>query len=158
MLSSSKLVLQAQVMMSDSEDSKGYLSEGEHYRRSRFSRPFKYQHENNPSKYTNTPMSTRLSFNLADEQISTNSTPPTFKDAIPKKRPSKLYHNTTKEIKYDTTSESELSDFEKTSPFPTSTVRQDYTRKNVSRKNYEKKSFRAGNFKSYFTYYHKYKV
>ena len=81
MLSSSKLVLQAQVMISDSEDSKGYMSEGEQYRRSRFPRPFKYPHEGQPSKYTDTGMSARHNFNLQDKQISRNSVPPTFKDA-----------------------------------------------------------------------------
>ena len=43
MLSSSRLVLKAQCMMLDSEDLSGYVSEGEQYRRSRFSHSSKYQ-------------------------------------------------------------------------------------------------------------------
>ena len=43
MLSSSRLVLKAQCMMLDVEDLTGYVSEGEQYRRSRFSHSSKYQ-------------------------------------------------------------------------------------------------------------------
>ena len=43
MLSSSKLVLNAQSMILDAEDLRGYVSEGEQYRRSKFSHSSKYQ-------------------------------------------------------------------------------------------------------------------
>ena len=145
MLSSSKLVLQAQLMISDSEDSKGYLSEGEQYRRSRFPLPYRYSNSQKSPKCINNPKKHRLVQEY--EQTNQNSAPPVFNDAISKKRPGKLYYNTTIENKYDTTSESELSDFEKACPFSLSTNRQDYSRKNVIRKSYENRPNRKGDFK-----------
>lgn len=146
MLPSSKLVLQAQGIISDSEDSKGYLSEGEQYRQSRFPRTSKSANDISIEKHPHSPVYTRLTREQDEQKITQNSPPSLFKDAISKKRAGRLHYKTTKEFGYDTTSESELSDIEKSCPFYFASLHKGNARKNIFKKDYENEPYKTGNF------------
>ena len=148
MLCSSKLVIQAQNMISDSEDSKGYLSEGEQYRRSRF-RPFsKSTSDMNAQNLDKSPISNRLIQEKRSKTTKDIDTQPILKDANSRKRFTRSHNKKTKELGYDTTSESELSDIGKVRSFYFSTLRQDHARKNTSGKNKKHESHISGNCES----------
>ena len=148
MLPSTRLVLQAQSIISDSEDSRGYLSEGEQYRRSRFPRVSKSGSEYSYRTCSNPPnfmiRISPIASNSRDKKISHNCSKHVNQDANSKKRSGRFHNVSAKEFGHDTTSESEISDFEKSCPFYFSNLHQDQKKKHVSRRNHEYKSHGKG--------------
>ena len=148
MLPSTRLVLQAQSIISDSEDSRGYLSEGEQYRRSRFPRVSKSGSEYSYRTGTNQPnfliRISPIASNSRDKNISHYCSRHAHQNSNSKKRSGRLHNVTTKEFGHDTTSESEMSDFEKSCPFYFSNVHQDQKKKHLSRRNNEYKPHEKG--------------
>ena len=146
MLPSTKLVLQAQSVISDSEESRGYLSEGEQYRRSRFPKSSKYTNEYRT--YSSQPnFLIRISpipSKSREKKISHNSSKHVCQDSNSKKRASNNQYVTSKESGLDTTTDSEISDIEKSCPFYFSNSNEDQRKKSASRKNHEYRSVGKG--------------
>ena len=152
MLSSSKLVLQAQRrsssagMISDSEESRGYLSEGEQYRRSRFPRPSESANDINVEKVKKMPVSKRFSTTQTDVDITQNSPQLIYEDVFLKKRSGRLNHKITKKDSWnDTTSDSEISEIENSCPFYFSTLHHNNKRRNILRQKNERHPYKSGN-------------
>ena len=144
MLPSTRLVLQAQSVISDSEESRGYLSEGEQYRRSRFPRSSKSGSEYSYRTYSSQPnFMIRISPIIShsrDKKLSHNSSKLVYQDSHSKKRGGKSQYVSSQEFGHDTTSESETSDFEKSCPFYFSSLHDDQKKKNASRRNHDYKT------------------
>ena len=151
MLSSSELVLQVQRrssstgMISDSEESKGYLSEGEQYRRSRFPRHSKSTNDINVYKVKKIPGTQKFSTKQDNGNIIQNSTHLIYEDVFLKKRAGRLNQKTTKEAQSYTTSDSEISEIENSCPFYFSPIHQHNKVKHRPRKKNEKNFYKTGN-------------
>ena len=148
MLSSTRLVIQAQSIISDSEESRGYLSEGEQYRRSRFPRSKKCGSEHSYRTYSSQPnFMIRISPIIShsrDEKFSHNSPKQANRNSHSRKRDCKSQYPSSQEFEHDTTSDSEASDFEKSCPFYFSSLHEDQKKKNGSRRNYDHKTHGKG--------------
>ena len=104
MLTSSKLVLKAQICassggISDSEDSKGYLLEGEQYRRSRFPRSSKSPTGIRSSNEKNTKEKNAKIIYSSDVNISRNLPQLMYESVFLKKRIKENHNNTVSEVK-----------------------------------------------------------
>ena len=143
MLPSTRLVLQAQGIISDSEESRGYLSEGEQYRRSRFPRSTKCESEYSYRTYSSQPnFLIRISPYIShsrDKKFSHISPKQANRNSNSKKRDCKAQYLSSQEFGHDTTSDSEASDFEKSCPFYFSSLHEDQKKKNASKRNYDNK-------------------
>ena len=148
MLPSTRLVLQAQSIISDSEESRGYLSEGEQYRRSRFSQSKECGSEHGYRTYSSQPnFMIRISPIIShsrDEKFSHNSPKQANRNSSSKKRDYKSQYLSSQEFGHDTTSDSETSDFEKSCPFYFSSLHEDVRKKNASRRNHDYKTHAKG--------------
>ena len=142
MLTSSKLVLKAQICgssggISDSEDSKGYLSEGEQYRRSRFPHPSKSPKDIRSSNKRNTEEKNTKAIYSSDVNISRNSPHLMYEGVFLRKR--------TKENHNDIVSDSKSNQVENSCPFYFSPIHRHYKRNNIIRSTDEDESHSAGN-------------
>ena len=143
MLPSSKLVLQAQRrtsstgIISDSEDSIGYLSEGEQYRRSRFPHSSKSPKDIHSPNEKNTKEKNKNSIYSCDVNITRDSPHLLYSPVFLKKRKKENHH--------DTVSNSEANQIENACPFYFSPLHINYKRSNILKDADDNESYSAGN-------------
>ena len=140
MLSSSRLVLKAQCMMLDVEDLTGYVSEGEQYRRSRFSHSSKYQ-DNVRVSANDSLRPTGRRKDLAHQYPQSR-----LKDKPLKIRLNRPRYGNKNDACNDPASESEMSDVEKSRSVYVSNVHRKGSRKQSSIKRKETRSYDQGKF------------